>query len=180
MDSWIALFEEQRKHITGHSITPIRPQLSAPLCSDALCCLGSCSLASTLRTVFYSWWRLQPRLTRAGLASTLTVSRGVGIALVGSRPGDRHVSQRMCALLRERVCSGEASGIPGPLPVIRGGQSPCAGVGLKSKQGTHTRARIHTLRWRLVRRPRCGDVAGEEKAVCLYMEGHGGAKTQVR
>ena len=82
----------------------------------------------------------------------------------------------MCMLLRECACSGEASGIPGPLPAISSSQSPCAGGGLKSKQDTHTHTKMafHTLTLC------CGDVAGEEKAVCLYMGGHGRAKTQVR
>lgn len=53
-----------------------------------------------------------------------------------------HNSVRTC-VFAGCIFSSEDSGIPGPLPVISGGQSPYARKGLKCKQGTHTRTRTH-------------------------------------
>lgn len=140
MDSWITLFEEQRKHITRDSITPDKTSIIRPPLFRWPPLFGKLLL------------RLQ-HLNILGIVFDILAPGDEASAslMVGYWPNNPWVSESvcMCVLLPECACSDEASGIPGPLPAISSGQSPCAGGDLKSKQDTHTRIRTHThtIRW---------------------------------
>lgn len=129
LDSWITLFEEQRKHITRDSITPDKTSIIRPPLFRWPPLFGKLLL------------RLQ-HLNILGIVFAILAPGDEASAplMVGYWPDNPCVSESvcMCMLLRECACSGEASGIPGPLPAISSGQSPCAGGDLKSKQDTDT------------------------------------------